>query len=147
MKLWSQLPRDAVERAVLVAGAAFKMTSSYGQGRDKRRCFYLLNVNPLNDQTLLLVTPQREIMKRQRARAQYPQVLVYLKPGDHEYVTAPCVVDCMSVERCPTAEIIDMAIAERLDYYHPLGQLLLAQMRFAALQSPSLNAKEKKLLT
>lgn len=146
MSLWAELPRDLVRRAVLVPGAAFKMVSRYGRGRDKPRCFYLLNSNPFDDKTLLLVTPQHEIAKRQRARAGSPQVLVYLLPGDHEYIEVPCVVDCMSVERRAAAEIIDMAIADRLTHYAQLENSLLMRLRTVALQSSGLSKREKKLL-
>jgi hypothetical protein len=148
MKLFEASSASSLlRRTLLVRGGAFHARYECLDEGAKERFFVVANINPANDDRIILFTATTKIAKRRAHHGQRAdRVLVQLDPNEYDGVTEACVLDCESpVKRARGAFLRD--VDERK--YEPAATVpgsIMNRIAAAVRASRTLSAAEKRLI-
>jgi hypothetical protein len=148
MKLFEAASASNLLRQTLLArGGAFYATYECSDEGEKVRFFVVANINPANDEKIILFTATTQIRKRRAHHGKRADlVLVPLDPKSYNGVTQLCVLDCESpIKR--KKEVFLKDVDDRK--YTPAGSVpepIMKQIVAAVRAARTLSAIEKSLV-
>lgn len=111
--------------------------------------FVVLNIDPLSDEVLLLVcaSSQVEKVKEYCASLQLSKkTLVIVSPEEYECFTKKTIFNCNDLKIKTIQQLVDKLKRGKLVLKAEMDETLVKKLRKAALRSPIITNKHKKML-
>ncbi len=146
-ELWESFPDDLLLGSVLVQGGAFRTPYEFGTEAapgEKWRYFFVVSLNPVDCDEILLLTATTRIEKRRKVRD--PRTLVELDPGTYPELDRVSVIDCNSLVPFPR-DLLKRRIRERR--FRPLDPLpdeVLRKVLAAISESKLVSPADRRLV-
>jgi hypothetical protein len=108
--------------------------------------FIVVNVQPLEDQVLVLTVISSQVEKVERRKTHLPGTTVRISPAEYEELTKPSIVDGNFVVRKSLAELVAKMRRKEIVPKRDLPGNILHAIQQAILASPLVEEEVKRLL-
>jgi hypothetical protein len=143
------LPETYSERHIkstITAGSVYYFYEK-SIGSPKQHRFIVINIDPLNDTTIILVCASRQIAYFKKLRSNCPSdTLVEMTPLQYSGFTHKSIIDCNKVFPVQISDIATKFQKSKLQILPIMGLRLIKNLREGVLLSPMVDENIKTLL-
>ena len=139
-------PPELVSGQVLVPGGAYRKDFAFGEEHPKWRYFFILNRQPLQDETLIVCTATTKIKKSLKNWRWGRQTIVVVSRQEYPSLETRSLVNCNLAAKKPRSELQQEIEDGKIAPLAPLPSLILARLRDAVKASVTLEPWVKKLV-
>lgn len=108
--------------------------------------FITINHNPICDEVLLLVCASSQIQKVRRRRRTLLGTVVEIKKEQYNCFTKDSIVDCNNIFPRKVSHLVEKLKQGKMKFKAEMDIALVNELRKAAIQSPLVEERTKKLL-
>lgn len=135
-----QLPEKLIFPKIFVQGGAFRSGTEEGS---KYRYYFVLNQNPQNDDTILLVTATTQIAKY---KSKYPpDVLVEIRCSEYVPLKQNSLVNCELARAYSKKKLKKTITASKFEILEPLPATILKKLLSALAECKNVVPIDKQL--
>lgn len=143
-----EIPPEDVIKATIQPGSVYYFRHESFQHSDLKHYFIVINLDPINEQVILLVSSTtRPYCVNQRRRNYPPETIVEVTPGQYPDFNLVSIIDCNSVYKISIQKLIAKYSLNELDMKTKMAIPLVEQFRKGVLASPTVSKRIKAQLT